>query len=554
MLKMKKAIALLLMMILVIGTLSIGVFAVDYTITVTNPSTSSVSISGKTFNAYKLFDLSYSGDNYSYTISTSSPFYTNTGAKGVLDTYFNFVQIASDPNTMTVTVKADHQDANHQLKSADARALADALQPYLAGITPTASATVETGVENCTINTGSAGYYIVTGSAVPLNDSTQTVISAVILTNTKPTASVSPKLDAPTLDKKITGEHVLDNAGQAASAAVGQTVTFQLQSKVPDLTGYQTYIFRINDELTSGLSFTGTDTENVINGLTVKIGNDTLTSGYTISHVVGSNKFALTISYATLKNYTAGTPIVVTYDVLINENALNTDFEKNTATLTYSNNPYDGGAGDTNTTPPEETYVVEVDIEMDKFTNVISGTHTTKKALEGAEFKLFKGDTLPADDAEAWYHYNTQTKKVEWVTKANSDTFVTDNTGKFVTRPRGLEASAAGMAYGLLETKAPTGYNPIATPVIFTLTSTYHGNDNTVEITSSAGVVTGGSINLSATQPGAQPYVTESVLNESGPVLPETGGIGITIFYVLGSILVLGAGVVLVSKRKIRDN
>lgn len=134
--KMRKLIAVVLALTvaMTMGIASTSmVFAADppaYSITVTNDS-QDMSIVGKIYTAYKLFDVTYSGTNYAYTIKTTNPFYTN--AKSVLDTYFDFTD-TSDATVKSVTVKTAKQDPTTKtLSNDDVRALANALQPYATG-------------------------------------------------------------------------------------------------------------------------------------------------------------------------------------------------------------------------------------------------------------------------------------------------------------------------------------------------------------------------------------------------------------------------------------
>ena len=532
-------------------------FAADtpHSITITNTNTN-ISINGKTYRAYKLFDSTHSGSAYAYSMSTSSQFYSEgllsatqpaSGLDKLLWDNFTFTANTSDNTKVNVVVK----------NGFDARAFADAIQQYLSEKTPTATspaAANETTTITLPNNDAGNGYYIVTGTAAP-TDGTVTpneIVSAVILTNEDPNPVVAPKADAPQLDKKITGEFKLDEAGNAATAEIGKTVSFELDSNVPDFTGYTSYDYIIHDTMSSGLQFDGT--------VTVKIGGADFTdfvlatasstaeqknaagfkSGDTFSVKFGSS----------FMQKTKGAEIVVTYTATVLESALNTNYEKNTANLEYSNNPYD--EDDHNTTPDDTVYVIDINIDVLKIDGQNSAT-----TLEGAQFQVFKGATQPADSAEAWYHYNETGDVVEWVARANADTFTTNAQGHFNPQVRGLKAEASGTAYGLLETVPPTGYNLLTQPIFVTLTGAYadaSGSKNkTCTITASAGTVTGGTIDLGV-QPAAQPVDELQVENNAGTQLPSTGGIGTTLFYIGGGILVLAAVILLITKRRMSAN
>ena len=532
---MKKFTKLLGIVLIIALVMSMGItaaFAEDYSITVTNSNTA-MSIIGKTYTAYKLFDVTYSGTNYAYSIKTNNPFYSTAAAKAVLDTYFDFTD-TSDATVKTVTVKTAKQDATTKtLSASDVRALADALQPYATG-TGAGQKTAE--AETVTIPLTEAGYYIVTGTVKP-NDpanSDKEVVSAVILDNADPTANVEPKASVPTLDKKITkvqegttdvtADNKLDEAGKAAVAKVGSTVSYELDSVAPDLTGYTDYTFTFKDQLTGGLDY-------VAGSFKLKVGDGEAAS---ITPTMGADgkSFTYTIPYNTLKTYTKGDAIVLTYDCKVNSTALTYDFENNTAKLVYSKNPY---TTDTNETPEKKTYVIDLNLDVDKVAESASG-----EKLTGAKFKLYKSTT-------EYYKWDA-TNGVTWVAEDQADVFETSG-GKLTQQVRGLDNGT----YYLVETEAPTGYNLLKDPV--TVEINVNKTDDTVTYSATAAgenaAVTNGTIDLTQAQANnKQPVATATIVNNSGTVLPSTGGIGTTIFYVVGSILVVAAGVLLITKKR----
>ena len=552
---LKKMMALVIAMVMVLG-MSISVFAADdpaYSITIENTNTNS-SINGKQYKAYKVFDLTLGNATttdegttygaYAYSIKSTDWAYqyltagATTDDKGVITTTFGIKLTPSASDSTNYSVDGS------TMTEANARALADALATHLPSTADGTSAAAAS--EKATIELSKPGYYAVYGVVVPKDPkAAEEVVAALALTTTDPKATVNPKAEVPPLDKKITGEHVLDAAGKAATAEVGKTVSFELDSKVPDLTGYTAYTFKISDTMTNGLTFTDPDGV-ATNDVLVKINNVDKTSDVTVD--VSGQTLTVTVPYDVLKAATKGQDIVVTYSAVVNSSALTTDYEKNTANLEYSNNPT---TDSTNKTPDKEVYVIDVDINVDKVANSASG-----KKLDGAKFLVFQGETQPADTAEAWYKWDTTNNKVTWVTKANADEFVTGTDGKFTPNVRGLEAETTGTKYGLLETEAPKGYNLLKAPVIVTLTSAYaeEGGTKTATVTATNATVTKGTVTLSADQNANQPLATAQVINESGAELPSTGGIGTTIFYVIGAILVLGAGILLVTRRRMNAN
>ena len=516
-----------------------------YSITVSNDN-KAMSIAGKTYTAYKLFDLTYSGDNYAYSIKTDNPFYSTAAAKAVLDTYFDFTD-TSDPNVKTVTVKTEKQNATTKtLTASDVRALADALQPYATG-TGDGSATATS--ESVTIDLPVAGYYIVTGTVKP-NDpanSTKEVVSAVILDNVDPNAAVKPKATVPPFDKKMTAvdgsnTNLLDSTGKEAVAKVGSIVSYQLDSLVPDLTGYDDYTFTFHDTLTAGLDY-------VPGSFVVTINEQTETITPTIAD--DGKSFTLTIPFLTLGKYTKGDAIVVTYNCKVNSQALTYDFENNTANLEYSNNPYDET---TNHTPDKKTYVIDINLDVSK-------TNNEGAPLAEAEFKLFR----LATDGETREFYkwdaaaNDNKGAVTWVADTQSapaDVFATDSTGKLTTKIQGLDKGT----YYLLETKAPTGYNLLKDPVEVIISVEKGTGDNAGKVIYSAtyagqaATMTNGTVDLTEeTHSAKQPVATGTIINQSGAMLPSTGGIGTTIFYVVGGVLVLAAIILLVTKKRMSE-
>ena len=317
------------------------------------------------------------------------------------------------------------------------------------------------------------------------------------LTTTNSTVTIHDKNDMP-FEKKVDRTNV----------DVGQTVKFTITGKVPDYTGFETYTYEIADTMSEGLTFNR-------NSLAVKVGSADVTADTdkcTIAYdaKTAPNTFKVTIL---VKNCTVGDAITVTYTATVNEKAIAV-VSKNEAKLTYSNDPTD--STHTTTTPAQKQEVYSSKIVIDKFE---SGSKTTK--LPNAKFVLYKEVTTDAGTSLVYYKWNTD-KKVEWVADKNAATVMTTNAQG--------EATFGGLAdgtYHLVETEAPAGYNPLTAPV-------------EVKVAGSSTDTT----KLS---------VTAEVENKTGTTLPSTGGMGTTVFYVLGAVLVLGAVVLLVTKKRMSD-
>lgn len=314
------------------------------------------------------------------------------------------------------------------------------------------------------------------------------------LTTTNPNANIHDKNDMP-FKKEVDKTNV----------DVGQTVKFTITGKVPDYTGFTKYTYLITDTMTDGLTFK--------DDVKVMVGSEDKTNDCTITYDATNAPQTFTVSIPVLeKEYAFGAEIVVTYTATVNKKAIAV-ISTNKAKLTYSNDPTSSETKDSQT---EEQKVYTSKIVIDKF-------ETDKKdtvKLEGAEFVLYKKAPNDADqNAIQYYKQDETTKAVSWVDAIADATKVTTNANG--------AASFDGLAdgtYYLVETKAPAGYN---------------------QLTEAKDVVVTGSITDST-----KLSVTAEVANSTGTLLPSTGGMGTTIFYVLGAVLVVGAGVLLVTKKR----
>ena len=377
-----------------------------------------------------------------------------------------------------------------------------------------------------TINGLTAGYYFVKDTGTINAGEIATKFLVKVVGN----ATVDIKADAPTIKKEIVKKDGI--ADNHTSANVGDKITFKLTANVPDMASFDTYNFTISDTLSKGLTF---DANTVV----VKIGNIALDKGrnYTLTAPNDpkiDNTFKIDFTKEQLGDnvkHAKGAEIVVTYEATLNSNALTVDKETNTAKLEYSNNPDGAGKG---TTPAAPVYVYDFDLTVDKYDGTANEHDNTKK-LENAVFVLYKGDGTNKE----YYKWNAESEKVEWVSAENKDTATqqtTDAKGKATFK--GLEEGT----YYLEEIKAPKGYNTLKDPVKVEIKATYNAD---------------GTLNTTAPDckleqdANSHYYQVQSIANKHGAVLPSTGGIGTTIFYVLGSIMALGAAVLLIAKKRL---
>ena len=283
-----------------------------------------------------------------------------------------------------------------------------------------------------------------------------------------------------------------------SSADVGDIVTYTITGKVPEYAGFSSYTYLITDTMSDGLTFK--------KDVTVTVGSANVTDDCTITYdSANTNKFTVFIPVKDQK-YTVGAEIKITYTATLNEDAI-AAISNNKATLTYSNNPTDSTK--TETTPSQEQKVYSSKIVIDKY-----DTREQSKKLSGAEFVLYKGE----GSNKQYYKWNATDEKVEWVEVTDATKKTTDDKGA---------ASFEGLANGtyyLEETKAPAGYNPLEKP-------------QKIEVKGDANNKT------SLTR-------TAEVANSTGTLLPSTGGMGTTLFYVIGGIFVLASVVLLITRKR----
>ena len=318
------------------------------------------------------------------------------------------------------------------------------------------------------------------------------------LTTTNPTVTIHDKNDMP-----------FEKTADATDVEVGQTVTYTIKGKVPDTTGFDKYTYEITDTMSDGLTFNR-------NSLAVKVGSADVTADtdkcmITYEATTAPNTFKVTIK---VKNCKVGDDIVVTYNATVNEKAI-AAVSENKAELTYSNNPADSESK--TTTPPEIVKVYSAKIVIDKYE---AGKEDTK--LPNAQFVLYKEVISETGSSTLYYKWNETDKKVEWVEYSEAPTVVTTNNDG--------AASFDGLDNGdyyLVETKAPDGYNQLTEPHKVTVAGS---STDTTKLTAIA-----------------------KVANSTGTELPSTGGMGTTVFYVLGFALVMGAAVLLVTKKRMSD-
>lgn len=560
---MKKLLAIVLSLLMVMSLAVPAMAAPTYSITINNPAGSNIALTNNQYNAYKIFDV----DNKVYTIANDSQwkkvvvdYVASLGA----DPWFELVSDTTDTTRMLVQVN------NESTGDAEARAFADYLLAHMpTGITVDATTTA-TSADEATITVPSTGYYLVTGKGTA--DENQEVIAAAALRNVDgENVQFNLKAAAPTIEKKIVEENTEVDAN---TASIGDTVNYKITSAVPDMNGYKAYIFTVQDTLSKGLTINKT-ASNALN-FNVKVGSVDKTSDFsstiTENHD-GTTTIVIKADPTKFVQYTKGEEIVITYSAVVNENAvIGNEGNPNTVKLTYSNDPTWDGTGDgndvTGETPDDtvKTYVTGIKItkvdENDKplagAKFELTGTKINKvvvtytefvEAADGTYYKLKDGtytETVPSGVNDN--QYESTTKKYNKTTKSEVKN-ITESVNITVTSgPDGIvsfEGLDAG-TYTITETKAPTGYNPLKAPIGLTI-------ESNVDEVNSASETFAWSVahNEFGATVDATGLITFEVENKSGSELPETGGIGTTIFYVVGGLMMAVAVVLLVTKKKV---
>ncbi len=604
---MKKILALLVAVMVLIASMSVAFAAgPEYKITVT-PSGEGVSIDGKEFKAYKLFDATYSttSDAVAYSINVDSYFYKTEAVKTILDNYFTFTDTA-DANVKTVTPKAGFDVAQ-------AYALTEALNGKLPS---TEDAKATAADDKAEITVPSAGYYIVTGEGVANEGGA--VIAATAVTTAKPTASIRAKIDAPSIDKEV--DTPIDTAKHENQKSIGDTVTYTVKTKVPDMTGYtQKYFFVVTDTLSKGLTLVddyAADNAEKKGGFTITLGDKTLVRGtdYVIEKTDYSESAGTTITIV-FKNFIQykgtynaetqvwdnskeGSNIVITYNAILNDNAvLGNEGNPNDVNLEYSNNPNDEGEGQpdnpdkprpgdaTGKTPNHTTKTYVTGIELLKIGDnnvanklkdvefVVTGTalndikETTYeryvKVAEGTgDYYLLKDGSytttaIQNDPDQDGYNGNLYAETAKNY-KLEAGTTFSKTSGQEVTYKVKTDANGlitlSGLGEGtyvIKEIKTNDGYNLLENPVTIVVTAqTKVESEKTVFDTWKFKKDS----DAESTTVNSNNRFEFTVNNNKGTVLPSTGGMGTTILYVGGSILVILAAVLLITKRRMNAN
>lgn len=482
----KKVLTFVLVAIMTVAMGATNVFAEGNTISVDGAK------NGEKYNIYKMLDLEVNDQTtptaFRYTTNPKwAGFWTDGAGK-------DYVTIATDGSVKWNTGMDTAAKMEEFGKAAAAYAETNSILPDKPEVTAANDKAEWTGLDN--------GYYLVTstfGTAV-----------SVASTPSNPEQKISEKNTDDSSDKEVqeaaerNGTPKSWPADKANDAAIGDTIEFRAKITIAKNTTGLVY----HDTMTSGLTWSGVANTKVYSDadLTTEIP----ANSYTVAAGTAPETFTVTFAETYLAGLTATTTEVwVGYSAVLNDNAKVATGEVNTGKITWGNNGQ--GKPTTTNTTTHKFSILKYD-----------GADADKNPLAGAKFKLFtveeEGTALKLAKNAAGTVYRVVDMSDSGATLPEGFTLVEDD--KIVT----LATNAITIEgvdsddYYLEETDAPRGYNPISGRKKITVDAAN---------------------NLMAEVP-----------NESGSQLPSTGGIGTTIFYVLGGLLVAGAGIVLVARRK----
>ncbi len=514
---MKKLFALALVLLMVLSLGAGALAAGDGSITITNATI------GKDYAIYKVFDATYSGRNVAYT-------YTKTGET---DALFAILSGTGSPFELTASTVANVYNVTVRAGK-DAAAISTFLTANKTYLTQTAAATAAT--ETVAFTGLDYGYYYITSA-----------LGAVVTIDTAaPSAEVVDKNQGSNWDLSGHGKAIMvvgaggqEELVEINSANYGDELTFRIGVNAVNYEkGKQVLQYVINDTMAAGLSFVEGSLKVTVDGKTLGAADYTLTPA--------GQSFKVSIPWATgsaeagyTPKYSANAVIIVEYKATVTADAaIAGEGNKNTATYDYQTvDDKPDGPWHESKTEETTTYV---------FALGILKTDEKGSPLAGAKFALTDEAGHPiyvtAADDSGTYVFDAQSKSNEVVSPAS---------GLIV-----IKGLAAG-TYKLTETEAPRGYNLLENVITVeasiesvknytTTITTYYDKDGNVV----SQEVAGGS---SKTTTAAVNVVPVTVVNKAGTELPSTGGIGTTLFYVLGGLLVVGAVILFVTRKRMKS-
>ncbi len=567
---MKKVLALILSVLIIVSLAVPVVGAGDtptYSITIEN------AVDKQTYNAYKIFDAvpAATGTNISYTIDSTSLWfdvvtnfmYLNEGGTAVNDkpeeTNGNKADkyegkgltLTKIDGGTTYTVVHNNAVFNETAAGELAKYLSSHIPSGAIKYTGKASKSGNTVSATIDVSDGGAGYYFV--------DTSLGALSSLGTVKGNNAATIEEKNSEPNVVKKVNKDNNVgndtgdDNAWVSDNDAdIGDTVYFQSTITVQKACAENVSLV---DKMSEGLSLNKDSIEVYYNNVKVEASTDA-TTNYTLTTtgLTGGKTFTIDFNNnyiaSILSALTGGateTTIIVKYNATLNENAKvgATEGNPNETYLEY------GNVADKTSSTSSKTITYTWGFDVLKYTG------TEKTPLSDAVFVLSKSSNAPTvnkndngtivsvtgDDVVSFKEVTSTTKYL--VAKDGTVNYITTGTtGRFTFE--GLESGA----YYLHEIKAPDGYNMITEPLTVRIEATNIDDNNIADGTEA------NTVSMTLDNGTADGVYTDDIVeveNNAGSALPETGGIGTTIFYVVGGIMMVVAIVLLVTKKKMSN-
>lgn len=382
----------------------------------------------------------------------------------------------------------------------------------------TATKTVPSAADTTVITGLAAGYYLVKDTNGSLQDKNASYTAYILKVVGDATTPV--KSDVPSSEKKV--KDINDSTDtettgwqDAADWDIGDEVPFKIEGTLPsNYDKYKTYTLKFHDKEQEGLTFKLDTVKVFIDDVEIK-------TGFQVVEKPGDGD-TFDVVFENLKTTSAenGSKVRVEYKSVLNEKAkLGKPGNKNTMYMEFSNNPNNEQGGETGKTPEDTVIVFTYKVSVNK-------VNEKNESLEGAEFTLEKR-VKPNSD--------------EWktITKVNG-------TAGDVFEFKGIDDGE----YRLTETKAPDNYDKLSDPIYFTVRAGHvNGADPSLE-TFSGNITSGDVGNMAFKADIDNGILSTTIQNKPGSSLPETGGMGTTVLYAAGTLMILAAAAFLVMKKK----
>ena len=456
-------------------------------------------VNGQTYSIYKILELeSFSGDNYSYK---------------PVDAWKEFFQVedaatGKQKGAGSEYVTIDENGYATWKSGTDVKTFAKLALEYAKTKRINNNGRSNAEGNTVTFNNLPLGYYLV--------DSSVGALCGLDTTNSEVT--IQEKNDVPTVEKKVSNT-ANGNYSDSNFANIGDTVYFQ--TLITAQPGAQNYV--LHDTMSDGLTLN--------KDISIKYENDSneidsgnYTINYDVKHTDSENNqttctFDITFTETFCNTLTANKKIVVTYSATLNDKALIHQGNVNETQLSY---------GDNNKTNKSTTSTVTYEIKVLKYSGALNNT------LKGATFKLYdsevnEGKTVCKSDPIQLVKNGNDGQNYRRALETENNGFAevtTTENGAFSIQ--GLKPGT----YYLEETAAPKGYNKLSNKIEVVI-----NDDGTLKIDDQDEI-------------GGESITQVKVENKTGTLLPSTGGMGTTIIYMAGAILVIASGIVLVSKKR----